>query len=122
MQRLSNGNEINAIIGEISSFSRKYFISNVVFGFLWDNYNNPIVAVSYSVITAIAAVSGIFIFVRRYMLPIILPERLLHNSSKRKRILLILLNYPVLQESTITEYYGQLRAELTHKNDLLFKI
>jgi MFS family permease len=41
------------------------FVANVVFGFLWDNYNLA-VAVSYSVIMAIAAVSGMLMFIRRY--------------------------------------------------------
>jgi MFS family permease len=42
-----------------------FFVANVVFGFLWDNYSLT-AAVSYSVITAIAAISGMFMFIRRY--------------------------------------------------------
>ena len=45
-----------------------FFIANVVFGFLWDNYSLT-TAVSYSLITAIAAVSGMFMFIRRYPPP-----------------------------------------------------
>jgi MFS family permease len=42
-----------------------FFVANVIFGYLWDNFNLT-AAVSYSVITAITAVSGMFIFIRRY--------------------------------------------------------
>jgi MFS family permease len=42
-----------------------FFAANVVFGFLWDNYNLHI-AVYYSTIMTIAAISGMLIFVRRY--------------------------------------------------------
>jgi len=42
-----------------------FFVANVAFGFLWDNYGLT-AAVSYSVITAIAAVSGMFMFIRKY--------------------------------------------------------
>jgi MFS family permease len=45
-----------------------FFVANVVFGFLWDNYSLT-AAVSYSVITAIAAISGMFMFIRRYPPP-----------------------------------------------------
>lgn len=45
-----------------------FFVANVVFGFLWDNYSLT-VAVSYSVITTIAAISGMFMFIRRYPSP-----------------------------------------------------
>ena len=42
-----------------------FFVANVVFGFLWDNYNLT-TAVSYSMITAIAAVAGMFMFIKSY--------------------------------------------------------
>ena len=45
-----------------------FFAANVVFGFLWDNFSLT-TAVSYSVITAIAAISGMFMFIRRYPPP-----------------------------------------------------
>ncbi len=45
-----------------------FFVANVVFGFLWDKYSLT-AAVSYSVITAIAAISGMFMFIRRYPPP-----------------------------------------------------
>jgi MFS family permease len=45
-----------------------FFVANVVFGFLWDNFSLT-AAVSYSVITAIAAVSGMCMFIRRYAPP-----------------------------------------------------
>lgn len=42
-----------------------FFIANVVFGYLWDNYGLT-TAVSYSMITAIAAVAGMFMFMQSY--------------------------------------------------------
>jgi len=42
-----------------------FFVANVVFGFLWDNYSLD-AAVSYSIIMTVAAISGMFIFIRRY--------------------------------------------------------
>jgi MFS-type transporter involved in bile tolerance (Atg22 family) len=45
-----------------------FFVANVVFGFLWDNFGLTS-AVSYSVVTAIAAISGMFMFIRRYPPP-----------------------------------------------------
>jgi MFS family permease len=42
-----------------------FFVANVVFGFLWDNYSLDI-AVSYSIIMTVTAISGMFIFIRRY--------------------------------------------------------
>jgi MFS family permease len=51
-----------------------FFVANVVFGFLWDNYSLT-AAVSYSMITAIAAVSGMFVFIRRYPVH--------HNNNNR---------------------------------------
>jgi MFS family permease len=42
-----------------------FFVANVVFGFLWDNFSLT-AAVSYSVTTAIAAISAMFMFIRRY--------------------------------------------------------
>ena len=42
-----------------------FFVANVVFGFLWDNYSLD-TAVSYSIIMTVAAISGMFIFIRRY--------------------------------------------------------
>ena len=42
-----------------------FFVANVVFGFLWDNFSLT-AAVSYSVITTIAAISGMFFFIRTY--------------------------------------------------------
>ncbi len=45
-----------------------FFAANVIFGFLWDNYSLNI-AVYYSIIMTIAAISGMLIFVRRYSGP-----------------------------------------------------
>jgi MFS family permease len=42
-----------------------FFVANVVFGFLWDNFSLA-ASVSYSVITAIAAVCIMLLFVRRH--------------------------------------------------------
>jgi len=42
-----------------------FFVANVVFGFLWDNFSLT-TAVSYSMITAIAAVAGMFMFIKSY--------------------------------------------------------
>ena len=42
-----------------------FFVANVVFGFLWDNFSLA-ASVSYSVITAIAAVCIMLMFVRRH--------------------------------------------------------
>jgi MFS family permease len=42
-----------------------FFVANVVFGFLWDNFSLT-TAVSYSMITAIAAVVGMFMFIKSY--------------------------------------------------------
>lgn len=42
-----------------------FFVANVVFGFLWDNYSLD-TAISYSIIMTVAAISGMFIFIRRY--------------------------------------------------------
>jgi MFS family permease len=42
-----------------------FFVANVIFGFLWDNYSLD-TAVSYSIIMTLAAISGMFIFIRRY--------------------------------------------------------
>jgi MFS family permease len=52
-----------------------FFVANVVFGFLWDNFGLT-VATSYSVITAIAAILGMFMFIRRY------PQRHHHNPAQ----------------------------------------
>jgi MFS family permease len=49
-----------------------FFVANVVFGFLWDNFSLT-AAVSYSVITAIAAVAGMFMFIKSYS----------HNNTAR---------------------------------------
>ncbi len=42
-----------------------FFVANVVFGFLWDNFSLT-AAVSYSMITAITAVAGMFMFIKSY--------------------------------------------------------
>jgi MFS family permease len=42
-----------------------FFVANVAFGFLWDNLSLT-AAVSYSMITAIAAVAGMFMFINSY--------------------------------------------------------
>ena len=42
-----------------------FFVANVVFGFLWDN-SSLTAAVSYSMITAITAVAGMFMFIKSY--------------------------------------------------------
>ena len=42
-----------------------FFIANVVFGYLWDNYGLT-TAVSYSMITATVAVVGMFMFIQSY--------------------------------------------------------
>ena len=46
-----------------------FFVANVVFGFLWDNYSLHI-AVYYSMIVTIAAILGMLIFIRRFSLSI----------------------------------------------------
>jgi MFS family permease len=42
-----------------------FFVANVAFGFLWDNFSLT-TAVSYSTITAIAAVVGMLMFIKSY--------------------------------------------------------
>ena len=42
-----------------------FFISNITFGFLWDNYN-LITAISYSIIFTSTAIIGMFAFVKKY--------------------------------------------------------
>jgi MFS family permease len=42
-----------------------FFISNIVFGFLWDNYNLSI-AILYSLIFTSASITGMFVFVKKY--------------------------------------------------------
>jgi MFS family permease len=42
-----------------------FFISNIIFGFLWDKYNVN-VGVYYSIITSLAAITGMFLFVGKY--------------------------------------------------------
>jgi MFS family permease len=42
-----------------------FFVSNIVFGYLWDNYNLPI-AVLYSISFAIAAIIGMLAFIKKY--------------------------------------------------------
>jgi MFS family permease len=42
-----------------------FFVANVIFGFLWDNYSLD-TAVSYSIIMTVAAILGMFIFIRRH--------------------------------------------------------
>jgi MFS family permease len=42
-----------------------FFVSNIVFGFLWDKYNVS-VGVYYSIITSLAAITGMCLFVRKY--------------------------------------------------------
>ncbi len=42
-----------------------FFVANVAFGYLWDNLSLT-AAVSYSMITAIAAVAGMFMFINSY--------------------------------------------------------
>jgi MFS family permease len=42
-----------------------FFASNVLFGYLWDNYN-LVLATIYSMILTIAAISGMLAFLRRY--------------------------------------------------------
>ena len=42
-----------------------FFVSNIVFGFLWDNYSLN-AAVSYSIVLALAAVVGMMIFTKKY--------------------------------------------------------
>jgi MFS family permease len=51
-----------------------FFVANVVFGFLWDNFTLT-TAVSYSMITAIAAICVMFMFIRRYP-----PSRYYNNN------------------------------------------
>lgn len=43
-----------------------FFISNILFGFLWDNYGLA-AATSYSIATTAASISGMLIFVSKYM-------------------------------------------------------
>jgi MFS family permease len=42
-----------------------FFISNITFGFLWDNYNLG-TAISYSIIFTSTAIIGMFVFVKKY--------------------------------------------------------
>jgi MFS family permease len=42
-----------------------FFASNVIFGFLWDKYSLN-AAVLYSIVLALAAVIGMFVFIRKY--------------------------------------------------------
>jgi MFS family permease len=42
-----------------------FFVSNVVFGFLWDN-NNLSVAVTYSLVLALTAIIGMSLFVMKF--------------------------------------------------------
>jgi MFS family permease len=42
-----------------------YFVSNVVFGFLWDNYNLS-TAVAYSIVLTSVAIIGMFVFINRF--------------------------------------------------------
>jgi MFS family permease len=45
-----------------------FFVANIVFGFLWDRYGLH-TAVYYSIIVTVTAISGMFIFIRRYSDP-----------------------------------------------------
>jgi MFS-type transporter involved in bile tolerance (Atg22 family) len=40
-----------------------FFVSNISFGFLWDNYN-LIIAALYSIVLSTAAIIGMFVFIR----------------------------------------------------------
>lgn len=42
-----------------------FFISNVIFGFLWDSYNFSFAAL-YSVVLSLLAIAGMFIFLKKY--------------------------------------------------------
>lgn len=42
-----------------------FFVSNVIFGFLWDNYNLS-TGVVYSMVLTSAAIIGMFVFIRRF--------------------------------------------------------
>lgn len=42
-----------------------FFVSNVAFGYLWDNFNLG-VAIFYSMLFAFAAIIGMFIFIKKY--------------------------------------------------------
>jgi MFS family permease len=42
-----------------------FFVSNITFGFIWDNYN-IFMAVTYSVSLSLGAIIGMFIFIRKY--------------------------------------------------------
>jgi MFS family permease len=42
-----------------------FFVSNIMFGFLWDSFSLT-AAVSYSAVITIAAISGMAVFIRRY--------------------------------------------------------
>jgi MFS family permease len=42
-----------------------FFVSNVVFGYLWDNFNLSI-AIFYSMLFAFAAIIGMFTFIKKY--------------------------------------------------------
>jgi len=46
-----------------------FFASNVVFGFLWDNYS-LVAAVSYSTVATSIAGAGMSLFVRKYPLSV----------------------------------------------------
>ncbi len=45
-----------------------FFVANVVFGFLWDNYGLD-TAVYYSITVTVAAIFGMLTFIRRYPAP-----------------------------------------------------
>jgi len=42
-----------------------FFVSNILFGFLWDNYALS-AAITYSLITTAIAIAAMSIFVKRY--------------------------------------------------------
>jgi MFS family permease len=45
-----------------------FFISNIVFGYLWDNFN-LLIAVLYSISFAFAAIVGMLVFIKKLPLP-----------------------------------------------------
>jgi MFS family permease len=44
-----------------------FFVSNIVFGYLWDNFN-LLIAVSYSISFAFAAIIGMLAFIKKYQM------------------------------------------------------
>jgi predicted MFS family arabinose efflux permease len=44
-----------------------FFVSNIVFGYLWDNFN-LLIAVLYSISFVFAAIIGMLAFIKKYLI------------------------------------------------------